>query len=167
MNDPEPTPAVTVREVTPADTEAVVALWEACDLTRPWNDPRRDIDRKLAVADHMLLVATIDGAIVGSVMAGYDGHRGWINYLAVLPDRRDAGIGRALMAESERRLAAVGCPKINLQVRDTNTDVLSFYEHLGYAVDATVSLGKRLVVDGPGSSRRGDGGIASSPDPAA
>ncbi len=77
-------------------------------------------------------------------MAGYDGHRGWINYLAVAPDRRDAGAGRALMAEAERRLRALGCPKINLQVRGSNTDVLAFYEHLGFVVDDAVSLGKRL-----------------------
>jgi ribosomal protein S18 acetylase RimI-like enzyme len=95
----------------------------------------------------MFLVGTIDGAIVGSVMAGYDGHRGWINYLAVAPARRGEGLGRALMSAAEARLCAVGCPKINLQVRNTNTDALAFYERLGFAVDAAISMGKRLESD--------------------
>lgn len=136
-----------IRPFESADTETVVALWTTCNLTRPWNDPREDIARKVAVADGMFLVATVDGRVVGSVMAGYDGHRGWINYLAVAPVQQGAGHGRALMAEAEARLAAVGCPKVNLQVRDTNTSALAFYEHLGYRVDAAVSMGKRLESD--------------------
>jgi ribosomal protein S18 acetylase RimI-like enzyme len=85
--------------------------------------------------------------IVGSVMAGYEGHRGWINYLAVLPECRRRGVGRALMAEAERLLRAAGCPKINLQVRAGNAEVLGFYRAIGFAVDEVVSLGKRLEVD--------------------
>jgi ribosomal protein S18 acetylase RimI-like enzyme len=139
-----------IRGFEAGDTDAVVALWEACELVRPWNDPRKDIARKLAVDDGLFLVAELDGAIVASVMAGYDGHRGWVNYLAVAPARRRNGLARALMADAEARLAARGCPKVNLQVRDTNTDVLAFYERLGYAVDAAVSMGKRLESDGPG-----------------
>ena len=136
-----------IRPYQPADEAAVVALWDRCNLTRPWNDPRKDVRRKLAVQPDLFLVGELDGAVVGTVMVGYDGHRGWINYLAVAPDRRGAGHGRALMAEVERRLLALGCPKINLQVRDTNTAVLEFYERLGYAVDAAVSMGKRLESD--------------------
>ena len=139
--------AVRIRGFEPSDTDAVVALWRACDLTRPWNDPYRDVARKVAVDDGLFLVGTVDGAVVASVMGGYDGHRGWINYLAVAPDRRGEGHGRALMADVERRLAAIGCPKVNLQVRDTNTAVLEFYARLGYAVDAAVSMGKRLESD--------------------
>ena len=139
--------AVRIRGFEPSDTGGVVALWRACDLTRPWNDPHKDIARKVAVADGLFLVGTVDGEVVASVMGGYDGHRGWVNYLAVAPDRRGAGHGRALMAEVERRLVAIGCPKINLQVRATNTAVLEFYERLGYAVDAAVSMGKRLESD--------------------
>ena len=139
--------AVDIRRFEAPDTDAVVALWEACDLTRPWNDPRKDIARKVAVADDLFLVGTIDGTVVATVMGGYDGHRGWVNYLAVAPERRGDGLGRALMEAVEVRLRAVGCPKINLQVRDTNTEVLAFYEHLGYVVDAAVSLGKRLESD--------------------
>ena len=139
--------AVRIRGFEPSDTDAVVALWRACDLTRPWNDPHKDIARKVAVADGLFLVGTLDGVVVASVTGGSDGHRGWVNHLAVAPDRRGDGHGRALMAEVERRLAAIGCPKVNLQVRDTNTAVLAFYECLGYAVDAVVSMGKRLESD--------------------
>jgi ribosomal protein S18 acetylase RimI-like enzyme len=139
--------AVDIRGFEPSDAGAVVALWRACDLIRAWNDPHKDIARKVAVADGLFLVGSVDGAVVASVMGGYDGHRGWVNYLAVAPDRRGEGSGRALMDAVEARLRAVGCPKINLQVRDTNAAVLAFYEHLGYAVDAAVSMGKRLESD--------------------
>jgi ribosomal protein S18 acetylase RimI-like enzyme len=122
-------------------------LWQACELTRPWNDPHKDIARKAAVDDELFLVGTVGGVVVASVMAGYDGHRGWVNYLAVDPGRRGEGHGRALMQEAETRLAARGCPKVNLQVRDTNAEVLAFYERLGYVVDAAVSMGKRLESD--------------------
>ncbi len=129
------------------DTDAVIALWLDCDLTRPWNDPARDIDRKLALADDLLLVGTLDHHVVGTVMAGYEGHRGWINYLAVEPTERGAGHGRALMDAAETRLRELGCPKINLQVRATNPDAIAFYKRIGFTVDDAVSLGKRLVVD--------------------
>jgi ribosomal protein S18 acetylase RimI-like enzyme len=131
------------------DTEAIVALWEACELTRPWNDPRKDVARKLRVQREWFLVAEEEGQIVGSVMAGYDGHRGWVNYLAVAPERRRGGLARKLMTEVERRLGEAGCPKINLQVRGTNEAALGFYERLGYARDDVVSLGRRLEPDGP------------------
>ena len=140
--------AVDIRRFEPGDADAVVALWEACDLTRPWNDTRKDIARKIAVDDGLFLVGTVDDVVVASVMAGYDGHRGWVNYLAVDPDRRRDGLGRALMEEAEARLGQRGCPKVNLQVRATNTDVLAFYARLGYEVDAAVSMGKRLESDG-------------------
>ena len=136
-----------VRAFEPADTERVVALWERCGLTRPWNDPRKDIARKLAVQADLFLIATCCGDVIATVMAGYDGHRGWINYLAVDPARRGNGLGRRLMNEAEARLKAFGCPKINLQVRGDNRDAIAFYEHLGFAVDDTVSLGKRLERD--------------------
>lgn len=126
------------------DEPQVVALWERCGLVVPWNRPADDIAKKLAFQPELFFVAEDAGRIVGSVMAGYEGHRGWINYLAVLPERRRDGLGRALMRFAEERLCALGCPKINLQVRGTNRDVLRFYERLGYRVDDTVSLGKRL-----------------------
>jgi len=136
------------RPFRPADTEAVVALWEACGLVRPWNDPRKDIARKASVQPDLFLVAEDpDGSVVGAGMAGFDGHRGWVNYLAVRPDRQGSGLGRAFMAEFERLLEDLGCPKVNLQVRAGNERVIAFYESLGYADDHTVSLGKRLIAD--------------------
>ena len=101
-----------VRPFAADDEAAVVALWEAAGLTRPWNDPRKDVARKLRVQSEWFFVATVGEKIVGSVMAGYDGHRGWVNYLAVRPSSRRLGIGRALMAEVERALRGAGCPKI-------------------------------------------------------
>lgn len=136
-----------LRPYQPADEAAVIALWRACDLVRPWNDPQRDIARKLHVNPEWFLVARQDARIVGTIMVGYEGHRGWINYLAVAPDQQRRGIGRALMTEAERLLRAAGYPKINLLVRRTNADVIAFYARLGFAEDAAVSLGKRLVHD--------------------
>jgi ribosomal protein S18 acetylase RimI-like enzyme len=138
---------IEIRPFVRDDTEAVVALWEACGLVRPWNDPRKDIERKLQVRAEMFLVAVEDGVIVGSVMAGYEGHRGWINYLAVESSRRRQGLGTRLMAEAERLLEGSGCPKINLQIRSENADVIAFYRALGYEADDVVSLGKRLIPD--------------------
>ncbi|MDF1486202.1 GNAT family acetyltransferase [Ramlibacter sp. H39-3-26] len=146
------TAAVRLRPFAPQDTQQVVALWRACGLVRPWNDPYRDIARKQAEQPELFLVAQPcdgggSGQVAGSAMAGYDGHRGWVYYLAVAPGRQRLSIGRALMAEAERLLLARGCPKINLQVRSGNQGVLAFYEKLGYARDDTISLGKRLIPD--------------------
>jgi ribosomal protein S18 acetylase RimI-like enzyme len=138
-----------IRPFSKEDEINVIRLWEQCDLTRPWNNPGKDIARKLAVRPDLFLVGVISGEIVGSVMAGYEGHRGWINYLAVAPKCRRQGLGRALMAEAERLLSLTGCPKINLQVRAANQGVIAFYHSLGYAIDEVVSLGKRLVYDEP------------------
>jgi ribosomal protein S18 acetylase RimI-like enzyme len=140
--------SVDVRPFAAGDEASIVELWQACDLVVPWNDPWRDIRRKTEVRPDLFLVATLDGAVVGSVMAGYEGHRGWINYLAVDPAHQARGIGRTLMEAAERLLAAEGCPKINLQVRSSNASVIAFYKHLGYRVDDVASLGKRLVDDG-------------------
>jgi ribosomal protein S18 acetylase RimI-like enzyme len=136
-----------IRPFQAGDQEAVVDLWSRCGLLRPWNDPRKDIARKLRVQPELFLVLEIDGVLAGTVMAGYDGHRGWINYLAVDPGTRHRGLGRALMAEAERLLRERGCPKINLQVRRDNREALAFYERIGFAEDAAVSLGKRLERD--------------------
>lgn len=136
-----------IRPFQPADEGKLIDLWERCGLTRPWNDPRKDIRRKLAVGADLFLVGELDGALVASVMAGYDGHRGWINYLAVDAGFRRRGFGRALMIEAERRLREAGCPKINLQVRNGNNEAIEFYRAIGFAVDDVVSLGKRLEHD--------------------
>ena len=141
--------AMLIRPFDEPDGPAVVALWQVCGLTRPWNDPARDIARKLAVQRDLFLVGIHDGVLMASAMAGYDGHRGWVNYLAVHPDWRRQRHGEALMHEVERRLLALGCPKLNLQVRSSNTQVLDFYRALGYLQDDVVSLGKRLIADTP------------------
>jgi len=136
-----------LRRFEPADTEAVIALWESAGLVRSWNDPRKDIARKLEVQPEWFLVGEEQGTIVVTAMAGYDGHRGWVNYLAVHPESRGRGYGRSVMAEIERLLEAAGCPKLNLQVRADNEQALGFYAALGYLPDAAVSLGKRLIAD--------------------
>ena len=138
---------LSIRPFEEADTEVVVALWERCGLTRPWNDPRRDIARKLTEQRDSFLVALIDGRIVGSVMAGYDGHRGWINYLAVDPEVQRHGYGRQLMDAAEQCLRHAGCPKINLQVRVENEAAVAFYTRLGFLEDRVLSFGKRLEAD--------------------
>lgn len=140
--------AVSIRPFEPRDTESVVALWRACGLTRPQNDPQKDIARKSKVNPEWFLVAEdATGRVVGTVMAGYEGHRGWINYLGVAPAWQRGGLGRRLMDEAEARLRAAGCPKINLQVRPDNRAAIAFYERIGFAVEGAVSLGKRLESD--------------------
>jgi ribosomal protein S18 acetylase RimI-like enzyme len=137
-----------IRSFSSGDTEAVAALWERCGLIRPWNDPRRDIARKLALQAELFLVGVLDGEVVAAVMAGYEGHRGWINYLAVEPGLQRGGLGRAMMGEAEKRLRKLGCPKVNLQIRRGNTEVVAFYSRLGYVEDEVISMGKRLEIDG-------------------
>lgn len=136
-----------IRPYQPVDEHEVIRIWQACKLIHPANNPQRDIARKLSVQPELFLVAVIGEQVVGTCMAGYEGHRGWINYLAVAPEHQRQGIASHLMAAAEARLKASGCPKINLQVRTSNTGVIAFYESLGYAVDGVVSLGKRLVDD--------------------
>lgn len=136
-----------IRPFAPGDTEAVVALWQRCDLTRPWNDPRTDIARKLAVQAHLFLVGERSGAIVATVMAGYDGHRGWLNYLGVDPGHRRRGFGRAIVEAAVASLGREGCPKVNLQIRDSNRDAIAFYRSLGFETDPVLSMGRRLVDD--------------------
>jgi ribosomal protein S18 acetylase RimI-like enzyme/AcrR family transcriptional regulator len=139
--------AIILRSFRDADTEPVVALWMECGLTRAWNDPRKDIARKLGVQRDLFLVAEAGGRVVGTAMAGYDGHRAWVNYLAVAPALQGRGLGRRLMAEVERLLLERGCPKVNLQIREGNEPVMEFYRALGYERDAAVSFGKRLIAD--------------------
>ncbi|NND89290.1 MAG: GNAT family acetyltransferase [Granulosicoccus sp.] len=136
-----------IRPFEPRDTERVIALWVDCGLTRPWNDPLLDIRRKCAVQDDLFLVSESAGVLNGSVMGGYEGHRGWVNYLAVAPSCRRTGLGRRLMEDVESRLLSLGCPKINLQVRHGNDEVIRFYQSIGFSDDHCISLGKRLIPD--------------------
>src|SRR5687768_1755826 len=138
---------MTIRAFQPTDEDAVVALWRACGLSRPQNDPHKDIARKMRVRPDLFLVAVIDGEVIGTIMAGYEGHRGWLNYVAVAPTYRKRGIGRSLMNEAERLLRAEGCAKVNLQVFSGNHGAMEFYQSLGFAVDDVVSMGKRLERD--------------------
>ena len=136
-----------IRPFLDSDEAAVIALWEAAGLTRSWNDPRKDIARKRAVQREGFLVGTEDGVVMASIMVGYDGHRGWINYLAVAAAHRMKGHARTLMREAERLLEAAGCPKVNLQIRTSNASVIEFYKAIGYVQDDVVSFGRRLIAD--------------------
>ena len=131
------------------DTQAVVDLWLKCQLVVPWNNPVRDIERKLKVDADLFLVGEEEGQIIGSVMCGYEGHRSWVNYLAVNPDFRQKGYGRQLMEAAEKGAKEKGAPKIQLQIRATNTAVIEFYKSIGYKEDKVLSFGKRLEHDKP------------------
>jgi ribosomal protein S18 acetylase RimI-like enzyme len=131
-----------IRELRDEDVEGVVALWEKCGLTRPWNDPRADIAFALKTQNATLLVGRLDGLIVASAMAGHDGHRGTVYYVSVDPDMRGKGLGRAIMAAAEDWLRARGVWKLNLMVRTDNAPVIDFYEALGYDREDRVNLAK-------------------------
>jgi ribosomal protein S18 acetylase RimI-like enzyme len=151
--------SVTIRPFARADADAVVALWlqafpEYQDTTRPHRSPHLSIENKLGTQSELFFVATRDedGTVVGTAMAGYDGHRGWLYSLAVDPAARRLGIGTRLVRHAESQLAMRGCPKLNLQVLRDKPEVLAFYEALGYRADAVVSLGKRLEMPMPAAT---------------
>jgi ribosomal protein S18 acetylase RimI-like enzyme len=136
---------IEIRPYTESDEAGVVALWREVFPNAPaHNDPHTDIHRKLSVQPEMFLLAMAGSEIVGTTMAGYDGHRGWVYYVVVSPRFRRQGIGTALMRRAEEGLARLGCPKVNLQVRASNEAVVSFYRTLGYQVEERISMGKRL-----------------------
>jgi ribosomal protein S18 acetylase RimI-like enzyme len=139
--------ALFIRPYRPADEEAVIALWKSCGLTVPHNNPHKDIQRKLGVNPEWFLIGEENGVVVSSCMVGYEGHRGWINYLAVAPSSQRRGIATQMMEEAECLLREAGCPKINLQIRSSNAEVIRFYESMGFKQDQVVSLGKRLESD--------------------
>ena len=138
---------LSIRPFHPNDTEKVIAIWKQCGLTRDWNNPYLDIERKLSCQSDLFLVGEVESDIVATAMFGFDGHRGWLNYFAVRPEFQKRGFGRDLLEFGEQKLIAIGCPKLNLQVRAENVDALQYYRHLGYAEDNAVSLGKRLIED--------------------
>jgi ribosomal protein S18 acetylase RimI-like enzyme len=137
-------PEFKIRLFQDSDRSDVTDLWHRCNLVVPQNDPQHDIDMKLKVQPDLFFVGTVSGRIVATVMAGYDGHRGWIYYLAVDPAYQRKQIGRRMMEKAESALQKRGCPKINLQVRTSNQAVISFYERLGFSNDDVIGLGKRL-----------------------
>jgi ribosomal protein S18 acetylase RimI-like enzyme len=136
-----------IQPFTPEYEAEVIALWERCGLVRPVNNPRLDIQRKMKVNPELFLVGLIDGKVAATAMGGYEGHRGWVNYLGVDPAHRKKGLGRQMMQSLEEKLLEKGCPKLNLQVRTQNTEAMKFYERIGYKQDEVISLGKRLIPD--------------------
>jgi len=136
-----------VRGFRKSDQKEVIQLWKECGLVVPWNNPQRDIERKLAMQSELFLVGVQKDKIIATAMAGYDGHRGWVYYLAVKPQYQQKEIGKQIMKEAETRLLELGCPKLNIMVRSTNLDVINFYKAIGYKVDAVTNMGKRLEPD--------------------
>jgi ribosomal protein S18 acetylase RimI-like enzyme len=138
---------MTIRQFIKGDEDTVIRLWQRCNLTRPVNDPRKDIRRKMKVYPELFLVGVIDNKIVATAMGGYDGHRGAVNYLGVDPDYQQRGLGRQLMAALEKKLIELGCPKLNLLVRTENVEAMKFYDSIGFKKDDCVEYGKRLIED--------------------
>ncbi|WP_151746726.1 GNAT family acetyltransferase [Acinetobacter soli] len=136
-----------IRQFNHTDIEDIVSLWELCGLSRPWNNAEIDIFRKTEQNDGLFLVALRDEQLVATVMGGYDGHRGWISYLAVHPQYQRQGVATALVQQLEKRLIARGCPKVQLLLRKDNLDVQGFYDELGYEEVDAICLGKRLISD--------------------
>ncbi len=129
------------------DERSVISLWEKCGLTVSWNNPQKDIARKLKVQPELFLVGTFNDELIATIMAGYEGHRGWLNYLAVHPDQQNFGYGKKMVQKAESILIKMGCPKINLQIREGNAKVYGFYQNLGFTSDPVISMGKRLDID--------------------
>ena len=136
-----------IRAYADKDEKQVIELWNECELTRSWNNPQLDIQRKQKVQSEWFFVGEENGAVIATAMFGYNGHRGWVNYLAVSPNHQRKGYAHKLMQHGETVLKSAGCPKINLQIRTTNTQVQAFYKSIGYTEDEVVSFGKRLIKD--------------------
>ena len=136
-----------IRQFAPNDTNRVIFIWEQCDLVRKWNNPNFDIQRKLNFQKELFFVGLLNDEIIATAMFGYDGHRGWLNYFAVMPNFQKRGFGKQLMTFGEMALIEKGCPKLNLQIRNDNTKAINFYQKVGYKEDAAVSFGKRLIED--------------------
>ena len=136
-----------IRQFVSNDTNRVIFIWEQCDLVRNWNNPNFDIQRKLNFQKELFFVGLLNDEIIATAMFGYDGHRGWLNYFAVLPNFQKRGFGKQLMTFGEMVLIEKGCPKLNLQIRNDTTKAINFYQNVGYKEDAAVSFGKRLIED--------------------
>jgi len=135
-----------IRPFNDSDRAGVIALWDEAFADDPAHNASAEmIDRKLRVQPELFLVAIADGEIVGTVMAGYDGVRGWLHRLAVRTSRRRGGVGTELVRRAEAEMVHMGCPKVNLQVRSSNAAVIGFYRAIGYVNDDNVSLSKRLT----------------------
>jgi ribosomal protein S18 acetylase RimI-like enzyme len=138
---------VKIRPFEAGDETAIIQLWQKCNLSRPQNDAKKDIKRKMKVHPELFLVGVEGNKVIATAMGGYEGHRGWVHYLGVDPEHQRKGLGRKMMEAIEKKLIAKGCPKINLMVRNDNLGVVEFYERIGYKKDKVVELGKRLIPD--------------------
>jgi len=133
-----------IRKYEEKDEEQIVNLWKQCNLIVPQNDPHEDIKKKIEFQPNLFFIGTVNNEVVASIMVGYEGHRGWINYMAVLSEYQNKGFGCQLVNKAIDELKKLGCLKVNLQVRENNKDVIEFYENLGFSNDRVVSLGKHL-----------------------
>ena len=138
---------MTIRSYLNGDENAVVELWRKCNLLRSWNNSKRDIECKVRVGSELYLVGIVNDKAVATVMGGYEGHRGWVYYLAVDPSYQRRGLGRQIMKAVEKKLLAMDCLKINLLIRMDNLVAVKFYQSIGYKIDEVVSMEKRLVED--------------------
>ena len=129
------------------DMEDIIHIWEECGLIRSWNNPKLDIERKVNIQKDLFFVGELSNKIIATAMFGYDGHRGWLNYFAVLPKYQKSGFGKQLLEFGEKILVDKGCPKINLQIRADNKEAINFYKAVGYSEDEVISFGKRLIED--------------------
>ena len=136
-----------IRQFAPNDTNRVIFIWEQCDLVRKWNNPNFDIQRKLNFQKELFFVGLLNDEIIATAMFGYDGHRGWLNYFAVLPNFQKRGFGKQLMTFGEMVLIEKGCPKLNLQIRADNKEAINFYKAISFSEDKVISFGKRLIED--------------------
>ena len=138
-----------IRTFRPDDESDVINLWRQCGLIVPWNNPKTDIQRKLSTSPELFYVGVLDDELTASCMAGYDGHRGWIYFLAVISAYQRGGFASRLIDHVESELIKLGCPKVELMVRKTNENVISFYQSAGYDIDPVMVLSKRLIKDEP------------------
>ncbi len=138
-----------IRPFRTTDQKRVIHLWDQCGLLVPWNNPEEDIQRKLADSPEMFIVGELDNEIIATCIFGYDGHRGWVYYLAVKPNQQRNKVATQMMSHVEEKLKRLGCPKINLMVRESNLGVRSFYHEIGYSDDSVITLSKRLLKDEP------------------
>ena len=139
--------ALEIRSFRQEDETPLIELWERCELVVAWNDPSKDISRKIQSDPEGLLLGWHDNSLIASVMAGYEGHRGWINYLAVDSEFRRKGLGKTMMKAAETYLEQFECPKINLQIRAQNHQVIEFYKSIGFLQEDVINMGKRLIPD--------------------
>ncbi len=133
-----------IRKYEEKDESQVISLWKQCNLIVPQNNPHEDIKKKIEFQPNLFFIGAVNDKVIASIMVGYEGHRGWINYMAVLPEYQSKGFGRQLVDKAMTELRKLGCLKVNLQVRENNKEVIEFYENLGFSNDRVVSLGKHL-----------------------